>query len=46
MENFEAFFDHIFWKMVANPQSGEIKDILDPEILEQQMDVGAYVIST
>ena len=44
VENFENFFDHIFWRKVANPQSGEIEDILDPELLGHHMDVGAYII--
>ena len=33
VKNFESFFDNIFWRMVANPQSGEIENAFCPELL-------------
>ena len=33
VESFETFFDHLFWQNVANPQSGEMEDIVEPELL-------------
>ena len=33
VKNFESFFDNIFWKVVANPQSGEMEDVFYPKLL-------------
>ena len=33
VKDFESSYDNIFWKVVANPQSGEMEDVFYPKLL-------------